>query len=73
MAPLHPGGRRKRGEDFEEKVVEWKAKTNANTFTNFKAFFVDRNTIVRNCDTHKKTKVKDTGFHRANITREIEE
>ena len=55
VAPLHPGGRRKRGEDFEEKVVEWKAKTTHNSFADFKVFFIARDNMIRDQDKYKRT------------------
>ena len=61
------------GEDFEDEAAEWKAKTVANSFTQFKRFFIDRDLVVRDRDKHKKTKAKDAGFHSANNIKELED
>ena len=61
------------GEDFEDEAAEWKAKTVANSFTDFKRFFIDRDLVVRDRDKHRKTKAKDAGFHSANNIRELED
>ena len=53
--------------------MEWKVKTTRNSFANFKQFFINRALVVRNRDKHKKTKVKETGFHSANSAMEMEE
>ena len=53
--------------------MEWKAKNTANTFTNCKIFFTACNTVIRNRDKHKRTKVTDPEFHSTNSTSEMED
>ena len=73
MAKMLSGIQEEGGEDFEDQAAEWKAGTAGTTLADFKAYFIDRNNVVRDRDRHKRTKAKDSGFHSANSAQEIEE
>ena len=61
------------GKYFEDEAAEWKAKTVANDLAHFKTFFVALDNIIRDHDTHKRTKANDTGFHSTNSAKEVED
>ena len=73
MAKMLSGIQEEGGEDFEDQAAEWKAGTAGTTLAEFKAYFTDRDNIVRDRDRHKRTKAKDSGFHSASSAQEIEE
>ena len=73
MAKMLSGIQEEGGEDFEDQAAEWKAGTAGTTLAEFKAYFTDRDNVVRDRDRHKRTKAKDSGFHSANSAQEIEE
>ena len=73
MAKLIRFIQRDGGKYFEDEATEWNTKTVANNLAHFKTFFVARDNIIRDCDKHKRTKAKDTGFHSANNAKEVKD
>ena len=73
MAKMLSGIQEEGGEDFEDQAAKWKTGTAGTTLAEFKAYFTDRDNVVRDRDRHKRTKAKDSGFHSANSAQEIEE